>query len=147
MCKYRCVQLHLKNAKICNLVTLKSSWKNQRFQKLQLRHLVLEIFLTFFLKLVVSAIFYQIFIFSPSYSPSKTIKNCYFTWKVLFVGNFLNLFCKLKSNGHQFQAPFVFDNFVHKKGLGSKEKIRLIFLRLFDNPLLKYLVFKIISCI
>ena len=30
--------------------------------------------------------------------------------------------------------------------MGSKEKIKLTFLRLFDNPLSKYLIFKRISC-
>ena len=43
--------------------------------------------------------------------------------------------------GHYFQTPFVFDNFVHLKGLGSKEKIKLTFQRLFDNPFSKYLTF------
>ena len=46
----------------------------------------------------------------------------------------------------QFQAPFVFDNFVCWNGLGLKEKIKLPFLRLFDDPLSKYLTFKRISC-
>ena len=37
-----------------------------------------------------------------------------------------------------------FDNFVYWKGLGSKEKMNLPFLRLFDNLLSKYFAFKII---
>ena len=44
----------------------------------------------FALKLV-SAIFYEIFIFSPNYSPSKTIKNVfYFIEKALFVLEIFN---------------------------------------------------------
>ena len=33
-----------------------------------------------------------------------------------------------------------------EKGLSSKEKIKLTFIMLFDDPLSKYLIFKIISC-
>ena len=33
-----------------------------------------------------------------------------------------------RATGYQFQAPFVFDNFFHQKGLDSKEKIKLTFL-------------------
>ena len=36
---------------------------------------------------------------------------------------------------------------MHKQGLGSKEKLKLTFLMLFDNPLSKYLSFKRNSCI
>ena len=35
---------------------------------------------------------------------------------------------------------------ITQKLLGSKEKMKLPFLRLFDNHLSKYLAFKIISC-
>ena len=49
------------------------------------------------------------------------------------------------ATGYQFQTPFVFNNFVHSKRLGSKEKIKLNFLRLFGNPFSKYLIFKRIS--
>ena len=46
--------------------------------------------------------------------------------------------------GHYFQASFVSDHFVYWKGLGSAEKMKLLFLRLFDNPPWKYLTFKTI---
>ena len=50
----------------------------------------------FFILKLVSAIFYEIFIFSPNDSPSKTIKNVfYFIVKALFVleiFNFLSFF-------------------------------------------------------
>ena len=55
------------------------------------------------------------------------------------------MFRNLSSNWSLVPGPF-FDNFVYKKGLGSKEKLKLPFLRLADNPLSKYFTFKIISC-
>ena len=57
---------------------------------------------------------------------------CFVTWRV---------------TGHYFQVYFVFDNFVHQKGLGWKEKTNLTFLMVFNNLLSKYLASKIISCI
>ena len=54
--------------------------------------------------------------------------------------NFVNLFYNLKRDW--FQAPFVFDNFVHWKGQGWKEKAKFAFLKVSDNLLSKYLVFK-----
>ena len=52
------------------------------------------------------------------------------------------MFRNLSSNWSLVPGPF-FDNFVYKKGLGSKEKLKLPFLRLVDNPLSKYFTFKI----
>ena len=84
---------------------------------------------------LVSAIFYQNFIYSPNDSSFKTMKNIFhFIQKTLFV---LEKICDF--------FPY-FPNFVHWKGLATKEKIELTFLGLFDNPLLKYLIFKRISC-
>ena len=66
-----------------------------------------------------------------------TQKELYITSSNLVTnkGIFLNLFCNLKSNWSLALAPFVFDNFVHFKGLGSKGKNKVSFLRLSDNPL------------
>ena len=55
---------------------------------------------------------------------------------------FVNLLRNLKSGRSLLPGPFVFDNFVHKKGLGFKEKIKLTFLKVCDNPLAKYFSFK-----
>ena len=54
--------------------------------------------------------------------------------------NLWTYLANFKGNGDWFQIPFVFHNNVHKKRLGSKAKIKLDFLRSFDNPLLKYLI-------
>ena len=82
----------------------------------------------------------------------RKLKNCFIlhhqTWSdntYLIMEFFWICFVTWISTG-QFQAPFVFDNFVCWKGLGLKEKIKLPFLRLFDDPLSKYLTFKRISC-
>ena len=40
-------------------------------------------------------------------------------------------------------GPFYFYDLVHWMGFGSKEKIKVTFLRLFDNPLLEH-IFEII---
>ena len=60
--------------------------------------------------------------------------------------SFSNLFRNLNSHWSLVSGPFVFDNFVYWKRLGSKEERKLPFLRLFDNPLSKCLTFKIIAC-
>ena len=57
------------------------------------------------------------------------------------------MFHNLKSDWSLVPVPFVFDNFVHEKGLGSKEKMKLTILRLFDSPVSKDLIFERISCI
>ena len=64
------------------------------------------------------------------------------TWDITNKGIFLNLFCNLKSDWALVPGPFVFDNFLHWKGLVSEEKIKLTFLGVFDNPLSKYLTFR-----
>ena len=68
----------------------------------------------------------------PFYITSSDLVRYFITNK----GIFLNLLRNLSSHW----------SLVYWKGLGSKEKRKLPFLRLFDNPLLKYLTFKIISC-
>ena len=63
-----------------------------------------------------------------------------------YKGIFRNLLFNLNSDGSLVTGPvFVFDNFIHEQELGSKEKMKLTFLRLFDNPLSIYLIFKRIS--
>ena len=52
-----------------------------------------------------------------------------------------NKFCKLNGDQSLVPGPF-FDNFIYWKGLGSKEKMKLPFLRIFDNPVSKYLILK-----
>ena len=54
---------------------------------------------------------------------------------------FLNLFRNLKTDWSLVPGSF-FDNFVYWKRLRSKEKIKLPFLRHFDNLLSKYLTLK-----
>ena len=73
-----------------------------------------------------------------------TQKELYITSSNLVTnkGIFLNLFCNLKNNWSLALAPFVFHNFVHFEGLGSKEKNKVSFLRLSDNPLTNLLFAK-----
>ena len=56
------------------------------------------------------------------------------------------MFCNLNIDWSLVPGPF-FYKFVYWKGLDSKEKMKLPFLRLFDNPFSKYLTFKIVSCL
>ena len=44
-------------------------------------------------------------------------------------------------NMHEIWSRSLFKNLIYWKGLVSKEKIKLPFLRVFDNPLSKYLAF------
>ena len=58
------------------------------------------------------------------------------------MGIFLTLFCNLKND----RLLFSFIIMSIKRDWVRKKKINLTFLRLFDNPLSKYLIFRIISC-
>ena len=40
------------------------------------------------------------------------------------------------------QTPFVFHNNAHKKKVGSKAKMKVDFLWIFDNPILNYLIYE-----
>ena len=43
------------------------------------------------------------------------------------------MFCEQSVTDNQFQAPFVFHNFVHNRRMGAKKKMKLNFSRIFDN--------------
>ena len=55
---------------------------------------------------LVSAIFYQIFIFSADDSPSKTIKNAYFIEKALFVLENIEIFVIFTLPFHTFHTIY-----------------------------------------
>ena len=90
-------------------------------------------------------IFFQILIFSPNDSLSKTRKNVfYLTQKAQ---SFVNLFCNLNSDWSLVPGSFLFlITLSIKRDWVRKKKIKLNFLRIFHSHLSKYLVFKRISC-
>ena len=64
----------------------------------------------------------------------------YITDKIIF----LKLFCSLKIDWSLVSGIFCFSS-CRLKGTGFERKIKLTFLRRFDNPLSEFLIFKIIS--
>ena len=59
---------------------------------------------------------------------------------------FMNLFCNLKKDWSLVPGSFCFLQFCPLKGTEFKRKNKVAFLRLFDNPLSKYITVKRISC-
>ena len=125
---------------------------------------------------LVSAIFCQFLNFSPNDSPSKNIKMFFISSKKLLFFSRYPHFCKFFLSIPTFQiekdkwkwwwiglhwfADLVFritqkplyitsSNWVKwysKRDWAQNKKMKLTFLRLFDNPLSKILIFKKISC-
>ena len=57
----------------------------------------------------------------------------------------MNLFCNLKSDWSLVPGQFCFWYLFPLKGTGFKRKKKVNFIKVFGNPLSKYLIFKIIS--
>ena len=90
-------------------------------------------------------IFFQILIFSPNDSLSKTRKNVFYLTQKAQI--FVNLFCNLNSDWSLVPGSFLFlITLSIKRDWVRKKKIKLNFLRVFDSHLSKYLIFKRISC-
>ena len=113
--------------------TFKPTKGSQRLKKNEQLLNLMFLFLQFFVPL------------SQTISAINLSGTCYFLhalnqWHVYWRVHVLSH----TSNAGDCLAPFVFDSFIYYKGLDFK-KHKVNFLRHFDNPLSKYLIFKRIS--
>ena len=78
----------------------------------------------------------------PHYITPSNLVRWYITNKEIFV----NLFRNLKSNWSLVPGPFCSRWLCPLKGTGFRRKNKVNFFRVLDNPLSRYLILKIISC-